>query len=250
MIKLTSYTTFLFLLLTLSVSVKTLADSEYFQAQIAEPYLNIHQGPGKGHTVFYVAERGETISIIKSKTDWYKVETANGIQGWAHASAIALTLDSRQQPLDISLPDFASSQHRTWETGLQIGDFGGSDALSVYGSYFLTDNLSIEASYLETYGLTSNGSGSFIGISHQPFPQWRISPFVSVGGGRYQTQPKSNLAATKKRNDNVSYTAAGLRMYLAQRLLLRLQYSNYLIISNRDDDEEIEAWTLGISAFY
>ena len=50
-------------------SVNSQAESQYFQARIAETYLDIRQGPGQGHTIFYVAERGETISSIKSKTD-------------------------------------------------------------------------------------------------------------------------------------------------------------------------------------
>jgi hypothetical protein len=41
-----------------------------------------------------------------------------------------------------------------------------------------------------------------------------------------------------------------MRIYLARRLMMRLQYKNYVVITDRDDDEEIDEWQLGISAFF
>ncbi|MGK0441773.1 MAG: hypothetical protein ACJA0N_001574 [Pseudohongiellaceae bacterium] len=250
--------TALFVCFCLSVSLNVYAETDvnsqdketYFQAAIAEPYLEIRQGPGRGYAIFYVAERGETISILKSKTDWYQVKTQKGIIGWTHANEITLTLDDNGETLDISVPSLDGSLNKTWETSFIAGDFEGNDAVGIMGGYYFNQNLSAEISYIDTFGDTNKGQGAFINLTHQPFPQWRASPFFSLGGGVYKTNPKANLAATKSRDDNVSFVATGARIYLAQRLFLRLQYTNYLLISDRDDDEEVESWTIGISAFY
>src|SRR5690242_13048031 len=38
--------------------------------QVAEPYLELRTGPGRGYPVFFVAARGEWIEIEMRHTDW------------------------------------------------------------------------------------------------------------------------------------------------------------------------------------
>ncbi len=223
---------------------------EYVTVVVNEAYVEMRKAPGNSYPVFYVAERGETLRVLKSRTDWYKVKNNRGITGWVYASAMAKTRHTNGEPLAIKQPDRKGYQNRRFEAGFMLGDFGGSDMLNIYGSYFLTQNLSAEINYTETFGQSADGQGGFINLVHQPFPTWRISPFVTIGAGSYEITPKARTVSTKSRTDNSSFSGAGLRMHLTQRLLLRLQYNNYLLLNNEDDDEEIESWTLGISTFY
>ena len=41
-----------------------------------------------------------------------------------------------------------------------------------------------------------------------------------------------------------------MRIYLTRRLILRMQYKHYVVMTDRDDDEEVDEWKIGISAFY
>ena len=45
---------------------------------VVEPYVEMHTGPGRGYPVFYVAEQGSSIKIIKRRTHWFLVETDQG----------------------------------------------------------------------------------------------------------------------------------------------------------------------------
>ena len=220
------------------------------QVTVVEAYIDMRRGPGIGYAIFYIAERGELVRIEKSRTDWYKVSNKNGVSGWVHASAIKLTIDSRGDPLAIEVAGLSSFKKRKWDLGMSAGDFGGNDLISVHGSYHFNKNLSSEFSYIETFGNAVDGRGIFVKLVHQPFPHWRLSPFVAIGGGIYESNPRSNIATTESRSDNVSLVAAGIQMYLAQRLFLRLQYNNYLVITDRDNDEEIESWSIGINAYF
>ena len=73
---------------------------------------------------------------------------------------------------------------------------------------------------------------------------------MSIGGGVRETSPRSTLVETSDRTDNVASVGAGLRVYLTRRLMLRMQYKNTVVMTDRDDDEEIDEWQIGISAFY
>jgi hypothetical protein len=82
------------------------------------------------------------------------------------------------------------------------------------------------------------------------FPHWRYSPFLTIGGGVRETNPRSTLVSTNDRTDSTASVGAGLRIFLNRRLMLRLQYKNYIVITNRDNDEEVDEWKIGISAFF
>ena len=219
-------------------------------ATVSAAYIEMHTGPGRNYPVFYVAERGETVEIIMQRTDWYKVRHPRGKEGWVFVDEMALTVDHNGEPLNVNLASFEHFQNRRWEAGMMIGDFGGNDALSVYGGYHFTRNLSAELEYTETFGNVSDGQAYSLNLVHQPFPEWRYSPFLSIGGGMINTSPKSNIVSTEDRSDSAANVGVGMRIYLTRRLMLRLQYKNYAVLTNRDDDEEVEEWKIGISAFY
>ena len=74
------------------------ADQNLQQAQVAEPYLELHTGPGRGYPVFHVVAEGEWVSIIKRRTDWFRVRTDRGLKGWVNREQLAQTLDGAGVP--------------------------------------------------------------------------------------------------------------------------------------------------------
>ena len=65
-----------------------------------------------------------------------------------------------------------------------------------------------------------------------------------------ETRPRSTLVESEDRTDNVASVGVGMRVHLFQRLFLRLQYKHYSVMTDRDDDEEVDEWKIGISAYY
>ena len=62
---------------------------------VADPYLEVRTGPGRGFPVFYVAAEGDRITILKSKTQWYKVRVhePREKEGWVHVRDLQNTLN-------------------------------------------------------------------------------------------------------------------------------------------------------------
>lgn len=238
------------LIILLLSSSPALADQNYLQSTVVEAFVEMRTSPGRGYPVFYVAERGELITLLKRKTDWIKLRNYRGVEGWAHINDIGRTVDAAGDPLAFKAPDLESFYNRRWEAGIMAGDFEDTDAVTVYGGWQFTRNLSVEAHYTENFGDFSDGRQGTINLVHQMFPEWRYSPFVTIGGGVRETSPRSTLVETSDRTDNVATVGAGVRVYLTRRLMLRFQYKNTVVMTDRDDDEEINEWQLGISAFY
>ena len=218
------------------------------EAYVTQPFIELHTGPGRGYPIFYVAERGEQILLLKQRTTWVKVRTERGKEGWVKVDSILETVDRDQQPIANSVPQFTAQ--RRWEVGFMAGDFGGSDIVTAYSAYHFTRNLSVELAASQNFGNVSSGRSATLSLAHQPFPNWRISPYVILGGGVRITDPRSTLVATEDREDNMLLAGGGFRIRLARNFIARLQYSNNTILTNRDDDIKVEEWKIGLSALF
>jgi uncharacterized protein YgiM (DUF1202 family) len=224
--------------------------SGHYEAVVVEPFLELHTGPGRGFPVFHVVDRGNQIEILKRRTDWFQVRTAKGVEGWVTQDQMAATLDTAGQPTAIDDPtadDFAGSR---WEVGLAIGDLDGASVIALNGGYRWTRNLSTEVQVADISGSFSDGWLTTVTIVHQPFPEWRLSPYAALGTGMIHTEPKATLVSTEDRTDQVGQVGVGVRMYLSKRFLFRAEYNSYLAFTSRDDNEELDEWKAGFAFFF
>src|SRR5210317_1166165 len=93
------------------------AAAELRTVTVADPYLEMHTGPGRGYPVFHVVDRGESVDVVMQRTDWYLVRTGNGKEGWVDREQMELTLrpDGQQVSFErASIEDFTNAR---WETG-------------------------------------------------------------------------------------------------------------------------------------
>ena len=54
---------------------------------VADPFLEMRTGPGRGYPVFFVVARGQSVVIELRHTDWYKVRAEAGQLGWVHSGS-------------------------------------------------------------------------------------------------------------------------------------------------------------------
>ena len=70
------------------------AKTAHYEAVVAEPFLELHTGPGRGFPVFHVVDRGQHIEVLKRRTDWFQVQTDRGVRGWVKLAEMRATLDT------------------------------------------------------------------------------------------------------------------------------------------------------------
>jgi uncharacterized protein YgiM (DUF1202 family) len=226
------------------------AEREPREVTVADPYLELHTGPGRGYPVFFVAERGEQIALLRRRTEWFQVQVARGQQGWVHFEQLTTTLDLDGEPFDLpalGLRDYAA---RRWEVGALYGDFGGANVISAYGSRSFTPNLSGELWISQALGRFSDSTMAALNIVHLMYPDWRASPYFTLGAGVINTEPKATLVATTDRTDSLATAGAGVRMYLTRRFVFRAEYKAHVVFTSRNDNEEVREWKAGFSFFF
>jgi len=227
------------------------ADDKLPKILIADPYIELHTGPGRGYPIFHVAERGQEVLILKRRTDWFEVRTDHGVQGWVERAQMIATLEPTGEPLDLQEPARENYMSRRWQGGVMGGDFGGASLVSVFGGYAFSDNLSIELTLNHIIGEFSNGGSATLGLMHVFVPEWRLSPYFTLGTGVIYTDPKSTLVKSEDRTDQIGYVGGGLQFYLTRRFMLRSEYRHNIIFTSRDNNEEVKEWKyLGFAFFF
>jgi hypothetical protein len=226
------------------------AAGEFPTVTVADPYLELHTGPGAGYPIFHVIDRGEPVQIVMRRTDWFQVRGPDGKEGWVDRAQMAGTLQPGGSQIEFDQADQQDFTDAKWEFGLMTGDFGGANIISLYGGYSLNPNVAIEVWGSQILGNFSNGWMGSVNVVHETWPEWRISPFFTLGAGLVHTEPKSTIVQSEDRTDQIAHAGAGFRFYATRRFILRAEFKSYVVFTSRDDNEEVEEWKVGFAFFF
>ena len=225
-------------------------DGQAIQVTVNDTFINVHSGPGRRYSIFHVVERGEIIELLKSRTDWIKIKTYRDKTGWIHRSDLHQTLGPDNLPPVMDDPTQADYLEDRFEFGVAMGDFNGADSLTGTLGYRFTEHLSAELRLAQNTGSFSDSQIIALGLLHQPFPHWRISPFFGLGAGEITTRPSATLVETEDRKDTVMQASVGTYVYLTGRFFMRLEYTNHMVLTSRNTNEEVNEWKVGFNIFF
>ena len=225
-------------------------DERLLQLFVAAPYLDLRTGPGRGYPVTQVVARVESLDVLFRRTDYLKVRTSRGIEGWAAARDLQNALLADGSKFTLDLGDRAGFQSHGWELGAFAGDFDGANLVSFYGARSVNDNLKLELSASQYLGEQRSGWMVEAGVSHVFAPEWRLSPFVTLGGGLFRVDKDAQRPNLVDRTDQSAYAGLGLRFYLTRRFFLRGEFKERIVFTSRNDNEELKEWKVGLAFFF
>ena len=222
--------------------------------EISDAFVDMRTGPGKAYPVFYVAQRGQVLEIVKRRTQWFKVRLAVGGErtktGWVHFDGLANTRVTDSQQLASADKRLSYVFDSPWSAGFLLGNLADSDLLTAYLAYNLTKNYSLELHGTQYFGLTEEGW--FVnGIAQYTFyPDWWVSPYMQLGVGYVEQDFKGLVKLKQDTDDNFFQSGAGLDVRITARYRLRFEYKHLNVLTSSDDNEEIELWQVGFGATF
>lgn len=240
-----------FLLVYLSGSI-TYADDEQ-TVIVADPYIEFHTGPGAGYPIFHVIERGETITILKARTDFYKVRSTDNHLGWVDRQQLLQTLSPSGEKVKLKEYTTKDFTEHDWEIGMMGGQFGDATVISFNGSYAFTKSFSAELTFSQAIGNISSSLSLKASLIASPFPEWRFSPYFSIGTGGIEVRPIATLVNPEDTTHQFSTIGIGLRTHITKTFVFRIEYNDYVIYSadnNNDKNEAIGEWKAGFAVFF
>lgn len=227
--------------------------------EIQKTYIDVHTGPAKGYPVFHTLERDEQIRVLKSRTDWYKIQTLDRyapVEGWVHRDDLNHSLFLDGSIADLSFDDYEDIVQNRWIWSGASGDMAGAQSLEMSLGYRLTNYLSVEATYGQATGdfsdidyayLKAKSAFKSLSIISE---RLRVTPYFSIGAGTLTTNPNTKLVQSEQRNDTSMLAGFGVRTYLTRSFFMRLEYNQHLVLTNRDTNEDIDQWLFGLSVAF
>jgi hypothetical protein len=222
----------------------------YVQVFVRTPYLELRTGPGRGYPVFDVVPQGESVVVLFRRTQWFKVRTRRGAEGWASENDMLRTVLADGEPLPLRIGNRAGYTSHRFEAGAFAGVYGGANLISAYTSMSFNSQLAVEASLGQFLGRYSNGVTADIGLTHVPMPQWRLSPFLMLGIGVLHIEPKATLVQPSNRTEQTAYVGGGLRYYIGRSFFLRAEYKTHVVITSQNRNQVEDEWKLGFAVFF
>ncbi|MGB5591237.1 MAG: outer membrane beta-barrel protein, partial [Gammaproteobacteria bacterium] len=137
-----------------------------------------------------------------------------------------------------------------FEAGFSTGDFDGDQVFSFRAGYRFNEYFMAELALSEVSGTFSSSTLYDANLLVQPFTVWRLTPFFTLGMGRFKNDPKDVLLDDNTTDDWSANAGLGLRAYLARRFILRADYRHYVVMIDDDTNEDFDAYTIGFSVFF
>ena len=227
-------------------------DGEY-RVTIADPFIELHTGPSAGYPIFHVVDRGSEVTILRQKTNWFKIRTADGKSGWASREQMRQTLlpsGEQFRLVDLDQSDFA---RRKWALGVTGGEFESAPVFTFFGAYSFTENMSGEVHFGQSTGTDSSSTFIKGNIVMQPLPDLRFSPYLTLGIGKIKVEPSTILVAANDETNTMAQFGIGLQTYISRSFLFRFEANEYVIFSTSstsDSNEEVNEWKFGFAVFF
>lgn len=219
------------------------------QVTVDTDFVNLHSGPGRGYPIVQVAIKGELLSLHQRRTDWVQVEFKQQ-QYWLARADLQHLLTQAQQQIVVSDDRQREFEQRTVEAGLLFGDFNGSSFYQLSVAYLFSEYVQTELAVGQANGDQADNLSAELSLYLSPLPHWRISPYFGLGGGMLRTTPRTVLVQTPDRNNSLASIELGVRYYLRRNVIARAAYRRSVIVTDRNDNEEIDTWKLGFSVFF
>jgi hypothetical protein len=237
-----------------ALTVETVKKDEVgYRVTIAEPFIELHTGPAAGYPIYHVIDRGTEVRIIRRKTDWFKIQTEDGKTGWASRDQIRQTLLPSGEQFKAVESDQDDFTGRRWVMGVTGGEFDSTPVVTVFAGYSFTENLGAELHFGQSTGTRSNAKFIKANLLMQPLPDWRYSPYMTLGVGRIEVDPSSTLISQNDDTNTFAQYGLGIQAYVSRSFLARFEVNEYVIFSStatRDDNEVVNEWKFGFAVFF
>ena len=236
--------------LPLAASAQAPAAAQAERLAVADAFLELHSGPGRGYPVFFVVERGASVVIELRRTDWFRVRAAGGQVGWVPRAQLERTLTEAgigKSFRDILLDDYLRRRVEFVGGG---GRFGGEPMLKLWLGVRLASPISIELAAGQVQGTFSGTDFWHLGLVAEPWHDQRWSPFVSVGLGTFRNIPNRSLVDAAGVNVKLAHATAGLRWYITERFVARADTTLYTAFVADNRSIEYRALSLGLAFFF
>jgi len=241
---------------TLSMACLFVVPAFASDVQVTGPYIELHTGPGRGFPIFHVAEQGEIVRLVKRKTNWYQVRTADEKTGWVSLKHMERTMMIGTHTAPFERVSDAIKESQKIELGIASGWFTGDSIVSFMARYRILSSLSAEMTVAQSMGAFSSSKLYYGGVMIEFFPRWLVVPYFVSGFGYLKNVPSDTVAGGKEFDQVIANSGLGIRFKLGYRFYLRTTAKMHFSLDGdkgqkgQDSSNQYVDFQVGLSAYF
>ena len=239
---------FVFLLVGFITAPRVPAAAEHVEIFVTAPYLDVRSGPGRGYPVFYAFERGDSVHVLRQRTDWILVR-GQGVEGWAATEDLAGSRDKDGAAVVFAAPGLTDYRQRRFVLALVGGGVDGETAFGLRADWRIVPMLTAELGFTHIPGTFSSTRQFDLNAVFSPFSRARIEPVLTAGVGYFENVARPTLVDGETSDDRSTSFGVGVRAYLSRNLMLRGDIRRHTIHFD-DDRRRFNEYTVGLGIFF
>jgi hypothetical protein len=217
------------------------------QVTVVDEFIEMHTGPGRGFPIVNVAEKGQQLQVLKSKTNWYKVKTHRNKLGWVDASALSRTRIGSKPKVTFARIDTKRVQEKKFRAKVGAGWLETDASFSAGIGYALLKSFSVDLEFIKASGDFSSTSAVSVLGNLELFPRKKISPYVYVGSGQIVNVPRATLVGREITNSPLVSLGAGVSYRLSRTFYFDTALSSISFSSFDDQSKQYLSWQTGVA---
>lgn len=220
------------------------------RVQVTDPFIELHTFPGRSYPIFFVVPRGDWVAIVLRHTDWFKVRTTEGKEGWVHRQQLEKTLTASSGRPAFREVLYVDNWRRRFEMGSAFGRMSGDRLLKFWGTFRLSNVLRTELTFGQTQGADASAMVWHLNLQAEPWPEQALSPFLGVGVGKFRNDPYRGRAGATAVRSRLADAVIGARYRLNDDFVLRADYTIYTTFASGTRSTDYRAATAGVSFIF
>lgn len=231
------------------------ADTPPLRVRVADPFIELHGGPGSSYPVYDVVERGEFIEILRRRTDWFEVRASKNRQGWVKKLQLEETLKQAQVPptwRDRLVENVLAERFRFGAAG---GIFEDEGIVTIRGGYRTSEHISVEVALSTITGIfaDSNLIQANVLVDLQVLDSLR--PFFLLGYSRFLNVPDNlsgsgGVIITNRHNLDMFNAGIGVQWFITDSFLIRGEAVHHATVRGNNRSDRFLQFNAGVSYFF
>jgi len=215
---------------------------------VAEPYLEMHSGPGRGYPVVYVVGRDEVVTVLYSRN---RIGTRCARRAAGRLGAplrIGFTKLASGEPAPIR--PIRISRPTAGRLARGYGVFNHQNLVTTWGDFGLTEQPRRRIRPATGVGHHRQPYIASLGMRHTFIPEWRWFCPRRVSDSAISTSTIKYRRKPLQTSNQLAYVSLGVRGFITRRFMWRADWRKYVVFTNQIKMRNRKEWKFGLAVFF
>ena len=222
-------------------SINAFAKGSAEKYRVSSQYMEVKTAAGRAQPIYLIVEKGESFSLLKQRTDWFKIETESGDTGWVSEIDFFKAIGVSNYNLKTEV---LSSK---WELGVSGGVFGSEESYVVSSGYYFLPEILVSADFIKASGVYSSSTLATANLSLNLYRKYIVSPFINIATGFMKNTPRKILVNAHENTQLVYSYGGGFSVSAYKNMSVRITVRDYYLV---DSKKNYYDWRVGVFSVF